>query len=105
MSKINFQKGFRRVAWVISAIGLIIFVVGLVMGIIVLANYMKLLANEKFQSLPLENQKRLKEKLMDHWSTEYEYVEALAIGAVWFFLVWVIYFPITWIVKGFVKKE
>ncbi len=118
--KPNWERGFKRITWIISALGLIAMIIGLGVFIVnstrqtsglndIKSKFLALSDKEHFlkilkdaQGISTENQiyERVRQNLQKKFPTG-ESLGAVAFGAGWFVFVWVIFFILRWIIRGF----
>ncbi len=108
---INLERGFRRSAWIISVISLILLVAGLVVGILYsvkqnnLANRIQYEKRSEFLKLNKANQDYVLNKLEVFEETRYIGFGMAIFGIALFTGVWIVFFLIRWIVKGFSGRD
>ena len=112
---VNWERGLRRVTWVVSALGLI----AVVYGTVHLARYgakwlpikSDLEADPRFESLSTEEQERVRESIRQSVEEKILYrIDildiwlVLIIGGSWFAALWIIFFVLRWVVRGFARS-
>jgi hypothetical protein len=106
MQRVNWERGMKRVCWVLTAPGAVVAVIGIVGSLYVAGDRLlfiqRVQRDPRFDKLTVE----LQEEYRQRWWTETEkrlqnwYPSAIG-GALWFALPWTLYFLIRWIATGF----
>ena len=124
--KLDFGRGVKRIFLAMSALGVIIVIIGFIQLVIVLVErkimekdiedfMIRAKGDEKFWALSTEEQKQVKALITNEEEKEHGAYyfkrrisggwETVSIGAGMFGLFLVCYFVIPWIIKGFIKNE
>jgi len=104
---LNVERGMRRIVWVLSALGLLLLVLCLIMGIYNSIKRAELISSMKadpaFIAFSSDTQTKLVAKADEKYSLE-PFI-GVAVGAGWFLACWGLFFLLRWIIKGFEKDK
>jgi len=107
----NIEKGIKRILWVISLLGILLSLLGIIFGIYSCSQRTRIneMQNDpRFKELSIEQQNLLLQKANAEENKRnppaYFWVPFLG-GITWFGLTWGLFFIIRWIVYGFKSAE
>lgn len=131
--KVNLERGFERIVWVISTLGLIAALIGIVLLIVVSverdkmreeidATLTRIERSKDFRELAKEAQKQVREEIRRKITKEHEFeteyyghginterikigMIVMAVGTGWFAFCWISFCVIRWIIRGFRRDE